>query len=184
MENDSAKDHDGRMEEPKCYDNYPIWIVVVSNAVAVAIYTLGAFIIYQIGWAWLIPYVLYIAWLEVRVMTRSCVNCYYFGKVCAFGKGKLSARFFSKGEPDTFRQDEIGWKDIVPDMMVSLIPIVTGVVLLVIDFSWLLISLVLAILLLTAVGNGIVRGSLACKHCKQRETGCPAERLFARSKDA
>jgi len=170
------------MEDRKCYENYPAWIVVASNAVTVALYALGAFVIYRIGWGWVVPYALYIVWLEARLMTKSCVNCYYYGKVCAFGKGKLSALFFSKGEPDKFIQDKIGWKDIAPEMMASLVPIVAGVVLLVINFNWVLLAAVLVILLLTSVGNGVVRGSLACRQCKQREIGCPAERLFAGSK--
>jgi hypothetical protein len=36
--------------------------------------------------------------------------------------------------------------------------------------------------LLTFIGNGLVRGSLACKYCKQREIGCPAEQLFNKKK--
>jgi hypothetical protein len=27
-----------------------------------------------------------------------------------------------------------------------------------------------------------VRGQLACKYCKQRELGCPAEQLFSKTK--
>ena len=138
--------------------------------------------IYKIGWIWLILYVLYIAWLEIRILKRSCVNCYYYGKVCAFGKGKLSRLFFKKGDTSKFLQDKITWKDIVPDIMVSLIPIVAGIVLLVIDFNWLLLSIVLALLLLTFIGNGLIRSSLACKYCRQREIGCSAEQLFNRDR--
>ena len=65
---------------------------------------------------------------------------------------------------------------------VSLIPIIVGVILLVIDFSWLILSMVLLLLFLSSVGNGLIRGSLACKYCKQREIGCPAEQLFNRDK--
>ncbi|MFC1905310.1 hypothetical protein ACFLXL_00695 [Chloroflexota bacterium] len=46
------------------------------------------------------------------------------------------------------------------------------------DFNWLLLSIVLALLLLTFIVNGFIRGSLACKYCRQREIGCPAEQLF------
>jgi hypothetical protein len=28
-----------------------------------------------------------------------------------------------------------------------------------------------------------VRGHIACKYCKQREIGCPAQRLFDRTKE-
>ncbi len=71
---------------------------------------------------------------------------------------------------------------MVPDLMVSLIPIVAGVILLVIDFNWLILAMVLLLLLLSSLGNGLIRGSLACKYCRQREIGCPAEQLFNRDK--
>ena len=170
------------MKEITCYENYPLWIVILSNIVSFTIYATGAFVIYKIGWIWLILYVFYLAWLEIRIMKRSCVNCYYYGKVCAFGKGKLSCLFFKKGDTNRFKQDKITWKDMVPDLMVSLIPIVAGVILLVIDFNWLILAMVLLLLLLSSLGNGLIRGSLACKYCRQREIGCPAEQLFNRDK--
>lgn len=170
------------MKEKTYYENYPLWIVLLSNIVSFAIYATRAFVIYKVGWIWLILYAFYITWLEIRVLRRSCVNCYYYGKTCAFGKGKLSCLFFKKGDSNRFNQDKITWKDIVPDFMVSLIPIATGVILLVINFNWLLLSIVLVLLLLTFIGNRLIRGSLACKYCRQREIGCPAEQLFNRDK--
>ena len=164
------------------YEKYPLWIVLLSNLVSIAIYAIGAFIIYQIGWIWLLLYVAYVLWLEIKLLRKSCVNCYYYGKVCAFGKGKLSCLFFKKGDTNKFSQGKITWKDIVPDLMVSLIPMVAGIVLLVIDFNWVLLAMVLVLLLLTSMGNGLIRGSLACKYCRQREIGCPAEQLFKRDK--
>ena len=47
----------------------------------------------------------------------------------------------------------------------------------------LIASAVVLIILLTTLGNAIVRGSLACKHCMQRELGCPAEKLFSKEAD-
>ena len=170
------------MKEITYYEKYPLWVVLLSNSVSIAIYAIGAFLIYQLGTVWLVLYVLYIAWLEIRVLRKSCVNCYYYGKVCAFGKGKLSCLFLKRGDPHHFSKEQITWKDILPDFMVSIVPIVVGVVFLIRDFNWLLLSLVLLLLLLTFIGNGLIRGSLACKYCRQREIGCPAEQLFNRSK--
>jgi len=170
------------MKEITCYENYPFWIVILSNIVSFTIIAAGAFVMYKIGWVWLILYILYNAFLEIRLLRRSCVNCYYFGKVCAFGKGKLSSLFFKKGDTNKFIEDKIKWIDIVPDLMVSIIPIVAGVVLLIINYSWVIITMVLLLLMLSTVGNGLLRGSLACKYCRQREIGCPAEQLFNRDK--
>jgi hypothetical protein len=120
--------------------------------------------------------------LEIRVMKRSCVNCYYYGKYCAFGKGKISSLFFKKGTPKAFLKRKISWKDILPDFLVSIIPLIAGIVLLILNFNWLLLILIVLLAILTSAGNSFVRGSLACKFCKQREIGCPAEQLFNKRK--
>jgi hypothetical protein len=42
--------------------------------------------------------------------------------------------------------------------------------------------LVIMLVLLSTIGNSFVRGSLACRYCKQRDLGCPAEQLFNKNK--
>lgn len=170
------------MEQQKCYENYPAWIVTVSNLVSLAIYFMGGFLIYQIGFLWLAFYAAYILILELRLLKGHCVNCYYFGKTCAFGKGRLSSLFFKRGEPMKFGQKKITWKDIVPDFLVFVIPIVFGIVVLIMHFSWLILFLLALLFLLGFSGNALVRGQLACKYCKQRELGCPAQKLFEKTK--
>ena len=167
------------MNNVTSYEKYPLWIVLLSNLVSIAIYAIGAFIIYQIAWIWLLLYVAYVVWLEIRLLRKSCVNCCYYGKVCAFGKGKVSRLFFKQGDPQEFSERKITWVDIIPDFLVSLVPVVAAIVLLIIDFSWVILVLMLLLVLLTFTGNGFIRGSLACKYCRQREIGCPAMQLFS-----
>jgi hypothetical protein len=92
--------------------------------------------------------------------------------------------FFKKGHPDKFNKKKITWKSIAPDILVSLIPIVVGITVLIMNFTWLILALIIMLALLTSVGNSFVRGSLACKFCKQKEIGCPAEQLFNKGKKA
>jgi hypothetical protein len=169
------------METVLCYESYPWWIILLSSLVSLAIIAIGAFLIYQLGLTWMIVYLLFILLLEVRLLRGSCVSCYYHGKACAFGKGKVSSLFFKKGDHDKFNQKEIGWKDMIPDIMVALIPLVVGIVLLIRDFSWLVLVMVVLLLLLASLGNAWIRGSLACRYCRQREIGCPAEQLFRKA---
>ena len=68
--------------------------------------------------------------------------------------------------------------------MVTLIPLAAGIAMLIQDFSWLVLFLIVTLIFLGSVGAGFVRGQLACKYCKQRELGCPAERLFGKTKHA
>lgn len=164
----------------KTFENYPFWIVAVSNFVSVAIYIIGAYIMYQLGLVWLLLYLCYILVLEFRLM-KHCANCYYYGKFCAFGKGKLCSLFFRKGQK-SFCSFKLSWKDLIPDLLVALIPLVVGIVLLIKSFSWLILVLLVVLAILTTTGNSFVRGSLACKFCKQRKLGCPAEQLFKKKK--
>ena len=63
-------------------------------------------------------------------------------------------------------------------MLVLMIPLVGGIALLIQGFSWSM-ALVLAVLpALSFGGNYFVRSQIACKFCKQRELGCPAEQFF------
>lgn len=170
------------MEEPETYENFPAWIAILSNLVSISIYVLGAYILAGFGILFALLYLLYCLWLEVRILRRSCVDCYYYGKVCGLGKGKLCALLFRKGDPQKFVEKEISWAHILPDFMVSIIPLAGGIILLVRDFTWLLAALLIILGFLSFGCTAVIRGSFACKYCKQREIGCPAEQLFGGKK--
>ncbi len=170
------------MGAEKSFENYPFWIVVVSNLLSASIYLTGAFIMLQVGLIWLALYLLYILVLEIRLLKKSCVNCHYFGKTCAFGKGRLSRLLFRKGSAEKFAGQQITWKDIIPDFMVTLMPMLAATTLLIKDWNLTMIVPLAAIFLLGFPCSGLVRSKLACKHCKQRELGCPAEQLFKTKK--
>ncbi|MFH1347444.1 MAG: hypothetical protein ABIH22_02010 [Candidatus Margulisiibacteriota bacterium] len=168
------------MESTKNYDNYPLWFVFLCNLLTLPIYLLGAYIIYGFGWIYMALYLLYCLALEIRLFKMSCVDCYYYGKLCFSGRGKIAALFFKKGDPKRFTCKEITWKHLIFDFLVTLIPFFAGIALSIIDFNW---PRVIAIVLLLILGfpvAGYLRGSLACKFCKQRELGCPAEQLFGK----
>ncbi|MFA5126332.1 MAG: hypothetical protein WC462_05020 [archaeon] len=166
------------MKQEKCFENYPFWMVLVSNIVTLLVYLIGAFIIFKVGLIWTVLYLLFVGVLEFRLISGHCVNCYYYGKTCAFGKGRLCSFLFKKGNSKKFLNLKITWKDILPDFMVSIVPSIVGIVLLILNFDWLLLALIVLLLALTFIGNAFVRSSLACKYCKQKKLGCPAQKLF------
>jgi hypothetical protein len=169
--------------ESKTYENFPAWIVFISSAVAISIYAVGVYIMTGFGILVSFFYILYCFWVETGVLKKSCVNCYYYGKVCGLGRGKLCSLLFKKGDPQEFIRREISWKDMLPDIMVSLFPLLGGIILLVRDFTWLIVVLMALLVILTFGGNALVRGSFACKYCKQKDLGCPAQKLFNKQKD-
>ena len=102
--------------------------------------------------------------------------------VCAFGKGKCSALFFKKGKPEDVLKTEITMKDIIPDFLTFIFPLIGGIVRLLSNVSWLIIVLLVILVILGFGGHAVVRGSFACIYCKQREIGCPAEKLLNQKK--
>jgi hypothetical protein len=166
------------MQEPGCKENYPLWMVFIANLLSLLIYGIGAYILYLSGIIWAIAYVIFIIIFEFRLISGHCTDCYYYGKTCAFGKGRMSALFFNRGSPEKFTAMTITWKDIVPDFLLFIIPVLAGILLLVQGFAWTILILIMVLLLLGFAGNALVRGHLACRYCKQREIGCPATQLF------
>jgi hypothetical protein len=166
------------MKSVNTHEKFPIRVVMLSNLMSFIIYGLGLWIISQTGLMFAILYGVFVGWFEYRLLSQHCVNCYYWGKTCGFGKGRLSAWLFKKGNISTFACKPMSWRDMIPDLLISFIPTVIAIVLLIYQFDLLLLSALLMLLVLTTFGNGFIRGSLTCKYCKQRELGCPAEQLF------
>jgi len=164
------------------YDKYPLRLVFLTNLFSLFVYVLGIMIIHGLGWLYVGIYITYILILEIRLLKYHCPNCYYYGKVCAFGKGAISSIFFKKGDPDRFSCKEFGIKDLMPDLLVFAIPAITGLVLLIVDFQWHVLISLLALIFLNTLGNAYIRGQIACKHCKQKELGCPALDFFSPKK--
>lgn len=165
--------------ESTTFERYPWSIILLSNALAFSIYGIGVYALSGLGWWFVVGYAVYCLWLEFGVLKKSCVNCCYYGNWCGLGKGKLCALLFRRGDPEAFAAAEASWRDVAPSFLVGIFPLIGGIVVLSTrGWSWLLAALLVALILLSSAGNAIVRGSCLCKHCKQRELGCPAEKLF------
>jgi hypothetical protein len=168
------------MQTTKTYNNFPIWTVILSNLFSILIYSSGFIITLRLGWIAAVLYLAFILALEYRLISRHCVNCYYWGKTCGFGKGRLSSLFFKRGDPSKFCEKQMSWKAMIPDLLVSLIPLLIGILLMIIEFDFILLFAAIILIALTTVGNAFIRGNLTCRYCKQRELGCPAEKLFSK----
>jgi len=164
------------------YERYPLQIVFLSNLLSLLIYALGILIIINIGWIYLGIYIAYIIILEIRLLKFHCPNCYYYGKVCAFGKGVVSSWLFKKGDPEMFACKPFGFRDLIPDLLVFILPAITAIILLILEFEWYILIALMVLIFLNFTGNAYIRGKLACKNCKQADLGCPALELFKPSK--
>lgn len=157
-------------------------MILFAVLVNVSIYALGVAILSGFGNSMAALYLLYCLGVEIHVIKMSCVDCYYYGKWCAFGRGKVAPLLFKQGDPKRFASKCVSWKDFLPDMVVLLIPLVGGIALLIRGFSWGTALMLAALLAFSFGGNYIVRSRIACKCCKQRELGCPAEQFFGKQR--
>jgi hypothetical protein len=170
------------METIRSYENFPARLIAASVLVTVAIYTSGAVILAGFGSIMTALYLLFCLGNEVHVMKTGCVDCYYYGKWCAFGKGKAAALFFKQGDPRRFPAKSITRKELIPDMLVVIFPLIGGIALLIRDFSWGTVIALVFLMAFASGGNYVIRSKVACAGCKQRELGCPAEQFFSKQK--
>lgn len=169
------------MQNKQSYENFPVWIPLLSCVLSLSIYALGTIIFSRLAILLAVLYLIFCLWLELKIFQKSCANCYYYGKMCGLGRGKLCALLFKKGNPEEFINKEISYKEILPDLLLLIFPLVGGIIILIRDFTWPVLILIVMLAVLSSGGNAIMRGSLACKFCKQKELGCPAQQLFEKT---
>lgn len=149
-------------------EKYPASVISFSNLVMalwIGLGTLACWFFYPLA-AWIY---LPVAVLMVSVILRKlvCTNCYYYGKWCATGWGKLAALFFKQGSIENFSRS-IGIKLAPPTYgLLSLIPIVLGVIAVIREFTMTKVS-VLVLLFLVSFYSGAVSRRKSCRNCKMR----------------
>lgn len=149
-------------------EEYPWTVVLSGNFMMLLWIGLGTFACYFLSpmAAWIY---LGVSLLAVFVVLRGavCTRCYYYGKRCHIGWGKLASLFFKQGNIEELN-DCIGGK-AAPMVygLLSLVPLVLGTISTIIDFSILKIA-VLAVLLLIGFYSGAISRKSACKECKMR----------------
>jgi hypothetical protein len=165
-------------KETGCFDSYPAWIVLVTNLVSLSVYLAGLYLLYLIWPVLSLVFLLYILYMEFSLYREGCRHCWYFGKACAHGKGRIASVFFRKGKPEKFTDREFEAKDFIPHFMVALVPIAAGIYLLLGGLDVLIAALAVWPLIATFVGSPLIYGRLACPHCRQGDLGCPACDFF------
>jgi hypothetical protein len=166
------------MANIKSYENFPIWIPTIAISLSVIGYIIGAFILYRFGILFSIIYLFYCFCAELLVIRKSCKDCWYYGKICGLGKGKIAPLFVKKGDTKKFADKHISLIHMIPDFLVVILPLLGGVILLIMDFSILILFFMIVLIILFFGGTAFIRGTFACKYCKQKDIGCPAYAIF------
>ena len=170
------------MIKTKPYENFPLWIPFIALFVSIIGYCIGAVILGGFGIIFSILYLFYCLGAELMVILRSCRDCWYYGKICGLGKGKIAPLLVRKGDTKKFAERDISFVHMIPDFLVVILPLLGGIILLIIDFSILVLSLMVVLVVLFFGGTAFIRGTFACKYCKQKDIGCPAYAIFNKEK--
>jgi len=160
------------------YEKFPLCIPFFSILISIIGYCMGALILSGFGIIFSILYVIYCIISELIVILRSCKNCWYYGRICGLGKGKIAPLFVKKGDTKNFADRDISIIHMIPDFLVVILPLIGGVILLILDFSILVLFLMIILSILFFGGTAFIRGTYACKYCKQKDIGCPADAIF------
>ena len=171
------------MIKTKSYENFPLWIPFIAIFVSIISYSIGALIISRFGIIFSILYLIYCIGAELLVIIRSCKDCWYYGKICGLGRGKIVPLFVKKGDTKKFAERDISVVHMLPDFLVVIFPLIAGIILSILDFSILILIMMIVLIFLFFGGTAFIRGSFACKYCKQKEIGCPADKIFNKKKE-
>jgi hypothetical protein len=166
------------MDKIRAYDDFPLWIPLFAIVISAISYGIGAVILSGFGIIFSVLYIIYCISVELMVIYRSCKNCWYYGKKCGLGKGRIAPLFFKKGDTKKFADRDISMIHMIPDFMVIIFPLVGGIILLIFEFSIITLFLMIILAVLFFSGTAFIRSTFACKYCKQKDIGCPADELF------
>jgi hypothetical protein len=151
-------------------DPYPKYVIIIRWIILTVAFALGIYILLGIKDVLGVLYVVYslIALTLILPLSR-CASCFYHGKVCNTGWGKVAAYLFPKGDESKFVAH---YSYAIFLHLLWLIPLLASffqfvrkrdLLALIIFFSYLFILLV----------ERVTLKKLACTRCHQREF-CPA----------
>ena len=112
-----------------------------------------------------IIYILFIGIMLIFVLRKHlCTHCFYYGKVCATGWGKLAACLFKKNSGNY----ELGGKLAgVTWMLAMFLPLIGMVIALILNWFSVTITLLLTVFIILSVVNFFVHKE-SCVKCKMR----------------
>ncbi len=165
------------MKEEKLYkegfENYPIGCVIRQNIFFLAYFGIGliGMLPLQILGFPIISalYALFLILMLLFVLRKHlCTHCYYYGKLCSTGWGKLSALMFKKKSGNY----QLGVKLAgITWILATTIPIVGIILALFLDYSSSNLIFLILFILLSPVN--FISHKKACEKCKMRFI-CPA----------
>ena len=163
----------------KGYGKFPLWIIFLSDLILFSVGFVGTYLSYLVNPIVGLLYLFWWIYLEYSTFTEGCVNCHYYGKRCAFGRGIIAKHLFAKGNPKKFCERKVTQKDMIPYYISVAIPLFSGIYLLWLNFDWSILVMMVYPMLVMFLANPVIYGKWACPNCKQGAICCPAMDFFA-----
>ncbi len=155
-------------------ERYPARILCLSIGHMLFSYALGALIFLQLHpWLGAAYLAFCLAGLVLGLKYR-CRFCWYYGRTCHAGLGRVAKFLFEQGTPEEFPLTRNVIPVLVPSFAILLLPLIASLVDTLLRFSQLRLTLLLAYILLVIAPGFPLRKFLFCTRCKQAELGCPA----------
>ncbi len=155
----------------KTYESYPWWWIVGQNAALVIYFTIGYLVLSPLKISNFplvsVAYILFLYVMIIFVLRKHlCTHCYYYGKWCSTGWGKLSSILFKEKSGDY----QLGVKlaGITWGIAAGL-PLLLGILAIALEKRVLLLWILFTML----TPPVIYFHKLSCKTCRMRDR-CPA----------
>lgn len=158
-------------------EKYPVSTVLIENLFMFLWIAVGTFLCWifapLVAWIYL-AFGLTMVLCVMRILV--CKNCYYHGKLCHIGWGKLSALYCRQGELNKFGCGIGG--SIIPIFYgsMALLPLILGVISIIKAFSLINTGMAIIFLFIVAVSSVTLRKK-SCAICKMKNMcpGCAAK---------
>ena len=162
-------------ERNEIYNNFPWSTPFLENMVWLGVYLLGSAIFAIISlWVSAAYFVYCLVSMYLLIPRFVCTHCSYYGMTCHSGQGRLAALLFSKRDTELFSSCFKNMRFAAP---VFLAPLVTGLILSFLHFSWGCVASTIGFGILALGCTRMVTKRLGCPHCGQKPI-CPACRNF------
>ncbi len=168
------------MKEPEAFDKYPVSTTIIFWMVGLLNIMIGIYLLSMINIILSVLFLAYVIIIELQVYREGCVSCWYYGKRCASGRGKIAPKLFRKQDPKRFCEKKVTWKNLLPTVLVTAIPVAAGIYVMFQAFTYLVLGLTIIPLLIWFIGSPLLYGKTVCPHCRQGRICCPANDFFGK----
>ena len=163
-------DQAGRQEDFVFCQSYPKFVIIIRWIILAAAFALGIYILTGIKEVLGLAYIVYSLVVLTLVLPLSrCSSCFYHGRACNTGWGKVAAYLFPKGDESKFVRH---YDYAIFIHLLWIIPLLASLLQLV-RLRNLLTLVVFGVYLFVLLLEKVTLKKLACSRCRQREF-CPA----------